>query len=145
MARPDHSHNWASRLSPSLNELDSIARTSFASLPPKFRVLCNDLVISVTDFPDDQMMDDMGLESPFELLGLFEGKGISERFSLNTGDQINRITLFRRPILDYWSENDEALGDIVTHVLIQEIGHNFGLSDDTLEKIEEGRINFFEN
>lgn len=137
MARPDHSHNWASRLSPSLNELDSIARTSFASLPPKFRVLCNDLVISVTDFPDDQMMDDMGLESPFELLGLFEGKGISERFSLNTGDQINRITLFRRPILDYWSENDEALGDIVTHVLIQEIGHNFGLSDDTLEKIEE--------
>ncbi|WP_295898117.1 metallopeptidase family protein [uncultured Bartonella sp.] len=137
MARPDHSHNWASRLSPSLNELDSIARTSFANLPPKFRVLCNDLVISVTDFPDDQMMDDMGLESPFELLGLFEGKGISERFSLNTGDQINRITLFRRPILDYWSENDEALGDIVTHVLIQEIGHNFGLSDDTLEKIEE--------
>ncbi|MBI0001028.1 metallopeptidase family protein [Bartonella sp. W8122] len=137
MARPDHSHNWASRLSPSLNEIDSIARNSFANLPSKFRVLCKDLVIRVTDFPDDQMMDDMGLESPFELLGLFEGQGISERFSLNTGNETNRITLFRRPILDYWSENDEALGDIVTHVLIQEIGRNFGLSDDTLDEIEE--------
>lgn len=137
MARPDQSHDWASRLSPSLNELDSIARESFAHLPTKFRTLCDDLVISVTDFPDDQMMDDMGLESPFELLGLFEGTGISERFSLQTGDKINRITLFRRPILDYWSENDEALGDIVTHVLIQEIGHNFGLSDDMLDEIED--------
>lgn len=137
MARPDRSHGWASRLSPSLNELDSIARDSFAHLPTKFRTLCDDLVILVTDFPDDQMMDDMGLESPFELLGLFEGTGINERFSLQTGDKTNRITLFRRPILDYWSENDEALGDIVTHVLIQEIGHNFGLSDDMLDEIED--------
>ena len=140
MARTDHSHNWAIRLSPSLNEIDSIARNAFANLPSRFRVLCDNLVISVTDFPDDQMMDDMGLESPFELLGLFEGQGISERFSLNTGNETNRITLFRRPILDYWTENDEALGDIITHVLIQEIGRNFGLSDDTLDEIEEAVV-----
>ncbi|MCT6861745.1 metallopeptidase family protein [Bartonella apis] len=140
MARTDHSHNWAARLSPSLNEIDSIARNAFANLPSRFRVLCDNLVISVTDFPDDQMMDDMGLESPFELLGLFEGQGISERFSLNTGNETNRITLFRRPILDYWTENDEALGDIITHVLIQEIGRNFGLSDDTLDEIEEAVV-----
>ena len=140
MARTDHSHNWAARLSPSLNEIDSIARNAFANLPSRFRVLCDNLVISVTDFPDDQMMDDMGLESPFELLGLFEGQGISERFSLNTGNETNRITLFRRPILDYWTENDEALGDIITHILIQEIGRNFGLSDDTLDEIEEAVV-----
>ena len=66
MARTDHSHNWATRLSPSLNEIDSIARNAFANLPSRFRVLCDNLVISVTDFPDDQMMDDMGLESPSE-------------------------------------------------------------------------------
>ena len=100
----------------------------------------DNLVISVTDFPDDQMMDDMGLESHFELLGLFEGQGISERFSLNIGNETNRITLFRRPILDYWTENDETLGDIITHVLIQEIGRNFGLSDDTLDEIEEAVV-----
>ena len=140
MARTDHSHNWATRLSPSLNEIDSIARNAFANLPSRFRVLCDNLVISVTDFPDDQMMDDMGLESHFELLGLFEGQGISERFSLNIGNETNRITLFRRPILDYWTENDETLGDIITHVLIQEIGRNFGLSDDTLDEIEEAVV-----
>ena len=93
MARTDHSHNWATRLSPSLNEIDSIARNAFANLPSRFRVLCDNLVISVTDFPDDQMMDDMGLESPFELLGLFEGQGISERFSLNIGNETNRKRL----------------------------------------------------
>ncbi|MNN56745.1 Possibl zinc metallo-peptidase [compost metagenome] len=78
----------------------------------------------------------MGLETPFDLLGLFEGVGIGERFSLQTGDTPNRITLFRRAILDYWSENEETLGDIITHVLIHEIGHHFGLSDDDMEALE---------
>ena len=68
--------------------------------------------------------------------GLFEGRGISERFTVETGEMPNRITLYRRPILDYWAENEETLGDIVTHVLIHEIGHHFGLSDDDMERIE---------
>ncbi len=78
----------------------------------------------------------MGLESPFDLLGLFEGTGIGERFSLQTGEQANRITIYRRAVLDYWAEYEEALGDIVTHVLIHEIGHHFGLSDEDMERIE---------
>ncbi|MHC5307724.1 metallopeptidase family protein [Bartonella sp. LJL80] len=137
MARPDQSRDWATRLSPSLDEVESLARDAFAHLPDKFRALCADLIIQIEDFPDDQVMDDMGLESPFELLGLFEGTGIGERFSMETGDQANRISLYRRPILDYWAENDEALGDIINHVLIHEIGHHFGLSDDDMDKIEE--------
>lgn len=137
MARPDQSRDWATRLSPSLDEVESLARDAFAHLPDKFRALCADLIIQIEDFPDDQVMDDMGLESPFELLGLFEGTGIGERFSMETGDQTNRISLYRRPILDYWAENDEALGDIINHVLIHEIGHHFGLSDDDMDKIEE--------
>ncbi|AQT46715.1 hypothetical protein BBC0122_005860 [Bartonella choladocola] len=80
MARPDRSHNWASRLSPSLNELDSIARNSFANLPSKFRVLCDDLIISVTDFPDDQMMDDMGLESPSSFWDCLKGRELVNVF-----------------------------------------------------------------
>ena len=65
-----------------------------------------------------------------------EGRGISERFTMETGELPNRIRLYRRPILDYWAENDETLGDIITHVLIHEIGHHFGLSDDDMERIE---------
>ena len=78
----------------------------------------------------------IGLETPFDLLGLFEGKGLSERFTIETGELSNRILLYRRPILDYWAENDETLGDIIAHVLIHEIGHHFGLSDDDMERIE---------
>lgn len=137
MARPDKSRDWASRLPPSLSELDSLARDSFAHLPSKFRDLCPNLIISVSDFPDDQVMEDMGLETPFDLLGLFEGKGVSERFSLRPNEEANQMMLFRRPILDYWADNDEALGEIIAHVIIQEIGHNFGLSDEELDEIEE--------
>ncbi|WP_420960609.1 metallopeptidase family protein [Brucella sp. IR073] len=136
MARTDHSGDWAQRFSPSLDEMESLAIEAFAHLPAAFRDLCGDIIIQVSDFPDDQIVDDMGLETPFDLLGLFEGRGIGERFSVATGEGPNRITLYRRAILDYWAENEEALGDIVTHVLIHEIGHHFGLSDDDMERIE---------
>ena len=79
----------------------------------------------------------MGLASPFDLLGLFEGVGIAERWNPGTGEEANRITLYRRAILDYWAENEESLGDIITHVLIHELGHHFGLSDSDMERIEE--------
>jgi predicted Zn-dependent protease with MMP-like domain len=99
--------------------------------------LTKDLVIEISDLPTDEVFEDMALETPFDLLGLFEGRGISERFTMETGEMVNRITLYRRPILDYWAENEETLGDIITHVLIHEIGHHFGLSDDDMERIEE--------
>ncbi len=136
MAREDQSGDWAGRLSPSLDEIESIAIEALAHLPQEFRALCGDIIIQIADFPDDQIIEDMGLETPFDLLGLFEGRGIGERFSLQTGEGPNRITLYRRAILDYWSEHEETPGDIITHVLIHEIGHHFGLSDDDMENIE---------
>jgi predicted Zn-dependent protease with MMP-like domain len=136
MARSNQSADWANRFSPSLGEIESLAIEAYAHLPASFRSLCDDLVIEISEFPDDQIVEDMGLESPFDLLGLFEGNGIGERFSLQTGEQANRITIFRRAVLDYWGEYEEALGDIVTHILIHEIGHHFGLSDEDMEKIE---------
>ena len=96
----------------------------------------SNLIIEIAEFPSDDVFEDMALETPFDLLGLFEGRGISERFTVETGEMPNRITLYRRPILDYWAENEETLGDIITHVLIHEIGHHFGLSDDDMERIE---------
>lgn len=136
MAHEDQSGDWAGRFSPSLDQIESIAIEALARLPQEFRVLCGDIIIQIADFPEDQIIEDMGLETPFDLLGLFEGRGIGERFSLQTGEGPNRITLYRRAILDYWAEHEETLGDIITHVLIHEIGHHFGLSDEDMENLE---------
>ena len=137
MDRTDQSGGWNSRLSPNLATIESIALTAYAHLPQSFRDLTADVQILVAEFPTDEIGDDLGLETPFDLLGLFEGRGIAERWTPGTGEHPNRITLYRRAILDYWSENEETLGDIITHVLIHELGHHFGLSDDDMEAIEE--------
>lgn len=137
MANVDKSDEWRDRYAPSMQAMESLAREAYSHLPEEFRVLTGDLIIELSEFPEDDVFEDMALETPFDLLGLFEGKGLTERFSVETGDIPNRIFLFRRPILDYWAENEETLGDIVTHVLIHEIGHHFGLSDDDMQAIED--------
>ena len=104
--------------------------------PDEFRKLTGEIVIQMAEFPEEEIMDDLSLETPFDLLGLFEGRGIAERWNPATGEGPNRVTLYRRAILDYWAENEETLGDIITHVLIHEIGHHFGLSDDQIDAIE---------
>jgi predicted Zn-dependent protease with MMP-like domain len=137
MARVDQTGDWEGRYAPGLSEFESLALSAYARLPDNFRTLTiSDLIIEVEDFPSDEIFEDMGLETPFDLLGLFEGRGLSERFTIETGEMANRIRLYRRPILDYWAENEETLGDIITHVLIHEIGHHFGLSDADMERIE---------
>ncbi len=137
MARIYKTRTWHGEMSPSLEELEFLALEAYAHLPEDFRSLTGEIVIQVAEFPTDEIMDDLSLETPFDLLGLFEGRGIAERWNPATGEGPNRVTLYRRAILDYWAENEETLGDIVTHVLIHEIGHHFGLSDDDMEKIEE--------
>lgn len=137
MARIDQSEDWHERHAPTISTFESLAIEAYGHLPQEFRDLSKDLIIEISDFPTDEVFEDMALETPFDLLGLFEGQGLSERFSMETGTMPNRITLYRRPILDYWAENEETLGDIITHVLIHEIGHHFGLSDDDMERIEE--------
>jgi predicted Zn-dependent protease with MMP-like domain len=136
MDRIDLTRDWTHRLAPSLDEIESLAIEAYAHLPEQFRQLCGDIIIQIAEFPEDQVLEDLGLETPFDLLGLFEGRGLGERFAVQTGEGPNRISLYRRGILDYWAENDESLGDIIAHVLIHEIGHHFGLSDDDMERIE---------
>lgn len=131
-------HVWHDREAPSLTEMEELATAAFARLPDAFRRLCADLVIRIEDFPTDEVLDTMGLESPFDLLGLFHGIGrAQEGASPQTGQMPNMVFLYRRPILDYWTEHEDTLGDIVTHVLVHEIGHHFGLSDDDMERVEE--------
>jgi predicted Zn-dependent protease with MMP-like domain len=128
---------WRDKRAPTLADLERLAAAAYRQLPDEFRLLTGEIIIRVAEFPDDDVADDLALETHFDLLGLFEGRGIAERWNPQTGEWPNRITLYRRPILDYWAESDETLGDIITHVLIHEIGHHFGLSDDDMARIEE--------
>jgi predicted Zn-dependent protease with MMP-like domain len=136
MARLYNKRSLQEQMSPSLAEMEVLALETYAHLPAEFRKLTGEIVIQVADFPEDEILDDLSLETPFDLLGLFEGRGIAERWNPQTGEGPNRVTLYRRAILDYWAENEETLGDIVAHVLIHEIGHHFGLSDEDMERIE---------
>jgi predicted Zn-dependent protease with MMP-like domain len=140
MPRPDptpRADRWRNRAAPDLDDISAMAEQAFAELPETFRALCGALEIRVDDFPEDRVLDGLGIEDPFDLLGLFEGIGQAHDAAIApTGRMPNRIWLYRRPILDYWAEHEERLGDVVTHVLVHEIGHHFGLSDDDMEAIE---------
>src|SRR5450631_1435543 len=122
--------------SPSLADIEIIARDALAELPKHFRDLCEGLIFHVENFPTEDILAAMDAESEFDLLGLFQGVGLPFRRNDDIAPTPNMIWLYRRPILDYWAENDETLGHIVTHVLVHEIGHHFGLSDDDMEAIE---------
>src|SRR5256885_2625006 len=128
--------DWRAAKAPSIAELEIMAQEMFAALPEHFRALCDGVVIRVEDFPDDDVLDDMGAESEFDLLGLFRGVGLPFRSLTDPNPMPNMIWLYRRPILDYWAEHDETLGTLVRHVLVHEIGHHFGLSDADMEAIE---------
>ena len=127
---------WAGRKAPSLEDFEALAAEAYAGLPEELRTLCGDIVIRVADFADDEVLRDMGLDSPYDLLGLFQGVGLAQGGGSHSGEMPNMIWLYRRPLLDYWAEYDETLGDLVTHVLIHEIGHHFGLSDEDMEALE---------
>ena len=127
---------WRSVKTPSLADFELLAREVFARLPAKFRALCEGLVIQVDDFATDEVLDSMDIESPFDLMGLFQGVGLPFRAESAPLHMPNMIWLYRRPILDYWSDHEEALGAVIAHVLVHEIGHHFGLSDPDIEAIE---------
>ncbi len=127
---------WRGAPAPSLGEIEALAADAYARLPEHFRELCENLVIQVADFPTEEVMDTMDVETEFDLLGLFQGVGLPFQ-SASVPEQLpNMIWLYRRPILDYWAEHEDSLGAIVTHVLVHEIGHHFGLSDADIEAIE---------
>jgi predicted Zn-dependent protease with MMP-like domain len=127
---------WRPVKAPSLAALEVLAGEVFWHLPQGFRDLCTGLVIQVDDFPTDEVLNEMQAESEFDLLGLFQGIGLPFRSESAPLQMPNMIWLYRRPILDYWAEHDETLGAIVKHVLVDEIGHHFGLSDADMAAIE---------
>jgi predicted Zn-dependent protease with MMP-like domain len=129
--------NWQDATAPSLLEFEALADAAYQRLPDRFRALCKGLVIRVADFPTDDVLKEMEIEDEFGILGLFSGVGLPHDGAVpETGRLPNLIHLYRRPIFDYWAAHEEALDAIITHVLVHEIGHHFGLSDDDMERLE---------
>ncbi|MEI7600506.1 MAG: metallopeptidase family protein [Aestuariivirga sp.] len=130
-------HRLSGLSAPTLSDIEELAAEAFRGLPDDFRALCGEVIISVTDFPTEEVQNEMDA-GPFDLLGLFQGIGLAHDAAIpETGRMPNMVFLYRRAILDYWAEHEETLGAVVTHVLVHEIGHHFGLSDDDMYGIED--------
>ena len=128
---------WRDRTAPALADFEALAAASWDRLPAEFRKLCGDLVIRVEDFALDEVLDELELESPFDLMGLYQGTSLARQSVSDVPQGPNMVFLYRRAMLDYWAEGEDTLGALVTHVLVHEIGHHFGLSDEDMERIEE--------
>lgn len=129
--------DWSGRKAPSIDDFNQLARAAFESLPCEFRALCGEIVIRVAEFADDDILDQMGIEDPFELTGLYEGVDLTRKSIDDIPAGPDQIHLYRQPILAEWIDNGEAtLGDLIRHVLTHEIGHHFGLSDADMDRIE---------
>jgi predicted Zn-dependent protease with MMP-like domain len=122
--------------SPSLGDIEALADAAWRGVPARLRAMARDIVIRVEEFPDAEICAHMALESPFDLLGLYQGVAIDQRSVMDSPQDIDMIFLYRRPLLDYWCERDEDLGRLVRHVLIHEIGHHFGFSDADMAALE---------
>ncbi|MFQ5346748.1 MAG: metallopeptidase family protein [Rhodothalassiaceae bacterium] len=128
---------WHGRRAPSADEIAALAAAAVATIPDPLRSHLAGVVFRVVEFPDAETLRDLGMEDdPFGLLGLYQGVSLAEKSSLDVPTAPDMIFLYRRPILDYWADSDETLDHLVRHVLIHEVGHHFGLSDEDMERIE---------
>ena len=133
MSEPD----WSRAAAPSLDAFAALAEHAWAALPETFRAMAGDVVLQVADWPDDEMLDELGIEDAYELTGLYQGVDLTRRSLFDLTPRQSMVFLFRRPILDEWCDlGDIPLGELITHVLVHEVGHHFGLSDEAMAAIE---------
>lgn len=125
-----------SPLPPSLADLDIMAQKALATIPEELKRHLGAVVVRIEEFPDEETEEEMGLESPFDILGLYRGVALPHQSVSSPRAGIDMIFLYRRPILDYWCETGEDLYTIVRHVVIHEVGHHFGFSDEDMERLE---------
>ena len=125
-------------LPPSAEEIEAIARRTMVALPDPFASHLADVVLLIEDFADDETLQAMDIDDPFDLTGIYEGIPIGEKSVDQSGMLPDRIRLFRRPILDEWADSEDTLEHLVAHVLIHEVGHHFGLSDEAMHALEDG-------
>ncbi len=129
--------DWSQAPAPTLDDFATLAEAAFDSLPQPFRGLAGEALIRIEDFAEESVLADLGIEDAFELTGLYSGVDLANRSILGPAPMAPMIFLYRRPILDEWAQRgDLSLGDLVTHVLVHEIGHHFGLSDEDIHRVE---------
>ena len=123
--------------SPTADEIEALARKAMDALPEQFAAHLRDVVLLVEEFADDETLKDMGIEDPFDLSGIYEGLPLTEKSVEQSGNLPDRIRLFRRSILDEWADGEDTLEHLVAHILIHEVGHHFGFSDEQMHALEE--------
>ncbi|MBK6706173.1 MAG: metallopeptidase family protein [Sphingomonadales bacterium] len=126
----------AGDFAPGLDEIERLARAALARIPEPFASHLPDIILAVEDWPSRELLNDMGIADPYELTGLYEGRPVGEKSVDDFATLPDRIFLFRRPLLDEWAETGVSLPDLVNHVVVHEVGHHFGLSDEQMEAIE---------
>ncbi len=127
---------YANAAAPTIDDIAALAEAAWRSLPAAFRDLAGDVAIHILDFAEDEVLRDLDIEDPFDLTGLYVGVDLTQRSIMDPTPSQPRVFLYRRPILDEWIDRgDEPLGHLVAHVLIHEIGHHFGLSDEAMDAL----------
>jgi predicted Zn-dependent protease with MMP-like domain len=127
--------DWSKAEPPTLADIEVLADEAYRSIPEELRAQIANVQVRVVDYPDDATLDRMGLESPFDLLGLYSGVDLTRQGVNDVRSHVDMIWLYRMPLLDYWCDKGGALGPIVRHVMIHEIGHHFGYSDDDMDEL----------
>ena len=126
-------------LAPTADEIEALALKALAQLPATFRAHLGEVVVRIEEFADEALLAELGIEDPFDLTGVYEGVPLGDKSIAASGAMPDRIRLFRAPILDEWvARGDESLEHLVAHVLVHEVGHHFGLSDDDMHALEDG-------
>lgn len=124
-------------LAPTAADIERLAEAAIARMPAHFRRHLDGVVLRVDDFPDEEVLRELGIEDAFDLTGLYSGRPIGEQSSLLSGELPAMIHLYRRPLLDEWVDTGVALDALVTHVIVHEAGHHFGFSDEDMHAIED--------
>ena len=123
--------------SPDAAEIAALARAALAALPQPFAAHLADVVLTVEEFAEEDLLAEMGIEDPFDLTGLYQGLPIGQKSVDQSGALPDRIFLYRRPILDEWADGDVSLEKLVHHIVVHEVGHHFGLSDADMHALED--------
>lgn len=137
MASKDYASPWLNQSAPDVDQILAIAHYLKDRLPEPLRGRTQNVVLNVIEFPSEELGDDLALETPFDLLGLFEGQGQAEYWTPRSASAQPTLTLFRRAILDHWADSEEPMGEIILHILANELGHHFGLEEDEIASIQE--------